>query len=133
MAAQVLPDGRYRYFGQHELSATDFVRSGTPESVVREIFETGPGALRMRSYSLLEFLRPIALHKIIPMIEQQEAPLIEMPAYPNRCMERCRQAIASGECRLDALLERQHGFKPKLAKERIPRGEPVVERADRCS
>jgi hypothetical protein len=124
---------RYRHLGQHKLSAAEFVGSGTPECVAREIFETGPGALGMRGYLMLEFLRPIALDKIIPVIEQQDARLIQVPAYPNRCMQRCRQAIAGGECFLDALLEREHGLEPKLAKERIPRGEPVVERPDRRS
>jgi len=133
VSAQVLPYGRYRNFGQHELSAAEFIRPGTPKCALREIFETGPGTLRMRSYSLLEVLRPITLYEIIPVIEQQEAPLIQMPAHPNRCMQRCCQAIAGGKCHLDPFLERQHGLQPKLAKERIPRGEPVVERSDRRS
>jgi len=101
-----MPHGRHRHLGQHELSAAEFVRSGRPECIIREIFETGPGTLRMRGYLLLEFLRPTALNKIIPMVEQQEATLIQVLAHPNRCMQRCRQAIASGECHLDALLER---------------------------
>jgi len=67
----------------------------------------------------------------MPMMEQQKARIVRVVPDPGGCMQRRPEAVAGVNCRQEPLLKRKNRDEPQLTNQKVPRGEPVVERSGR--
>jgi hypothetical protein len=84
----------------------------TAQSGARKTHVTSIDAACLLFDTKLERFWPSTIYKIVPMMEQKYAPIIEVGADPNRCMQRCAQTIAGLYRRNKALLECQRSDQP---------------------
>ena len=125
---QVRLDGGERDFGQHECGAAQLTRTGAAKGAARKCPQAGLETLSLIGDAAPERRRPVALNEIVAAVEHEQPRVVQMPARPGRRVERGAEAIARLDRGDETLLIGEHGLEPHLAKQRIARGEAIIER-----
>ena len=115
---------------QQKLRPPKFIGSDAAEDQASGSRKAGGHSLCLGGNPVAECLRPLALNKIVAVIEQQQASFFEMLAYPDRGVQCRGQPIPGIKRSRGPLLKVEDRLQPQLAEQDITRGKPMIERAD---
>ena len=93
--AQVRDHRRLRRVGQDELRDPKLLGAVSAEGIARKFLVAGIDPLSLQRDSPTEWLWPIAVYEVVPVVEQKKAGIIEVSAHPNRSVQRRGEAVTS--------------------------------------
>src|SRR6266446_7164334 len=111
---------------QQKLRPPKFIGSGAAEDQAGGSRKAASHSLGLGGDPVAECLRPLALNKIVAMIEQQQASFVEMLACPSRRVQCRGQPIPGIKRSRGPLLKVEDRLQPQLAEQDITRGEPMI-------